>query len=78
MRSETGHTATILVESNYVHNPAIKQNYGLLGITGTIRHNIVRGGTWCSSALGSTITENVFDAYPRAELDKFAAAGRRT
>ena len=77
LRSETGHTETILVESNYVHNTAIKQNYGLLGITGTVRHNISRGGTWCSQGLGGTITENVFDAYTHAELEKLAAAGQK-
>ena len=68
---------TTLVESNYVHNIAIGMNYGLLAITGTIRHNITRGGMWSSCGVGGTITENVFESITRAEIDKYAATGQK-
>ena len=77
LHSEKGHTETILVESNYVRNIAIAQNYGLLRITGTIRRNITRGAMWSCCDVGGIITENIFESYTRAEIDKLAAVGQK-
>ena len=64
-----------LVEGNYVHQPLLNGSYGLLNLKGTIRNNVVRGGTWTTCGLGGTITGNVLEAMSPADIKKSADAG---
>jgi hypothetical protein len=66
---------TTIVEGNYVHNPLLDGSFGLLRIRGTIRSNVVRGGTWTTCAIGGTITGNVFETLSREEVKKSCEAG---
>lgn len=64
-----------LVEDNYVHQPLLNGSYGMLNLKGTIRDNVVRGGTWTTCGLGGTITGNVLEAMSAEEIKKSAEAG---
>ncbi len=63
-------TTKLLVENNYVHQPRPDGSYGLLRVCGTVRHNVVRGGSWTSAELGGTIEHNLFIALPHEERRK--------
>ena len=60
----------LVVEGNYVHQPEAKGNYGLSGIRGKVRNNVIRGGAWVSAGLGGEITHNVFISLPHEEARK--------
>ena len=64
-----------LVEENYVHQPLLNSSFGFLNLKGTIRNNVVRGGTWTTSALGGLITGNVLEAMSPEEIQRSAEAG---
>ena len=64
-----------LVEDNYIHQPLLNGSFGMCGIKGTIRNNVVRGGTWTTCELGGTISGNVLEAMSSEEIKKSAEAG---
>jgi len=55
-----------LLEYNYVRRLDCKGNasFGLQGVKGTIRNNVLYGGTFPSQGLQGTITNNVFISIP--------------
>ena len=55
---------SLLVEGNYVHQPHPKGTYGLSKTAGTIRNNVVRGGSWTTAQIGGEITGNVLISLP--------------
>ena len=63
-------TAAFLVENNYVHQPRPAGSYGLSGVAGIVRNNVVRGGSWVTAGLGGEITHNVLISLPHAESGK--------
>jgi hypothetical protein len=64
-----------LVEDNYVHQPLLNSSFGMLNLKGTIRNNVVRGGTWTTCGLGGTIRGNVLEAMSREDIKKSADVG---
>ena len=63
-------TDKLLVENNYVHQPEAKGTYGLSGICGKVRDNIIRGGSWVTAGLGGEITCNILISLPHEEARK--------
>jgi len=55
---------SLVVEGNYVHRSAAKGSYGMRSAVGTIRGNVVRGGSWVTAQIGGEITNNVFISLP--------------
>lgn len=58
-----------LIEGNYVHQPVTAGRYGVLHTVGTIRDNVVRGGSWVSSQIGGEITGNVLISMPHEGVE---------
>ena len=63
-------TTSLVVEENYVHQPQPAGTYGLVHVVGTVRNNVVRGGSWVTAGLGGEITRNVFISLPFEEERK--------
>jgi len=60
----------LLIENNYFHQPLGKQTYGFLRLEGTIRNNVVRGGTWTTAYIGGEVTGNVLISIVTDEVVK--------
>ena len=63
-------TKDLLIEHNYVHRPGPKGSRGVHGAVGTIRGNVVRGGSWVTSFIGGEITGTVFISLPHEHVEK--------
>ena len=63
-------TDKLVVENNYVHQPRTGGTYGLSGVAGKVRNNVIRGGSWVSAGLGGEITHNVLISMPHEEARK--------
>lgn len=67
----------VLIEGNYIRNHKVVNTYGILSFTGTLRDNVIRGGTWCVHGCGGTITGNVIEAFSAEEIKRLHAAGTK-
>ncbi len=70
----TWRVGKLLIEKNYVHQPRPKGTYGLSSTIGTIRDNVIRGGSWTTAYIGGEITGNVIISLPHEKYAKSPGA----
>lgn len=52
----------VTIEFNFICNPYMDGSKALNFVSGTIRNNVLKGGSWTTSRIGGTITGNVLEA----------------